>query len=309
MPLIDNLHFAFNVYRFHSEFSTTTPEKFYFALQAQAGTTMNIASLMNTWTNQSGYPVVTIERQSNVTYLVSQQRFLLKTRIHTDATLWEIPLNYASPNESFTSTNARFMLERTERSKIVQMQTDTPWKIFNIQQTGKRDKNPQYKRISKIISNILGYYRVNYDNNTWTAIGNALKEDDHSGIHVLNRAQIVDDILMLARGEWIDYYQALSIVQYLEKEENYIPWKAALRNLEYVSERLSITELVKYRKYILALTKNVYTKLHFTQKSTDTRLDIYNRGKILSEACKFGHEECINTAKEEFAKFETTTYR
>lgn len=126
----------FNAHRFHSEFSTVTPEKLYFALQAQAGTTINIASIMNTWTTQAGYPVVTIERQSNVTYLVSQERFLLKSRNHTDNTLWEIPLNYASPNESFTSTNVRFTLERTERSKIVQMQTDTPWKIFNIQQTG-----------------------------------------------------------------------------------------------------------------------------------------------------------------------------
>lgn len=258
-------------------------------MQAQAGTTVNIASLLNTWTTQAGYPVVTIERQSNVTYLVSQQRFLLKSSNHNDTTLWEIPLNYASPNESFTSTNGRFTLERTERSKIVQMQTDTPWKIFNIQQTG--------------------YYRVNYDNNTWTAIGNALKDEGHSGIHVLNRAQIVDDILNLARADYIDYYQALNVVQYMEKEDNYLPWTAALQNLNYIARRLSNDELVKFKKYILELTKNVYDKLHFTQKATDTRLDIYNRIQILSQACHCGHEECIKTAKEEFAKFETTTYR
>lgn len=113
----------------------------------------------------------------------------------------------------------------------------------------------------------------------------------------------------LARAKWIDYYQALSVVQYLEKEENFIPWTAAFENLNYISQRLSDAELVKYKKYILALTKNVYDKLHFTQKSTDTRLDIYNRVKVLSLACKYGHEECIKTAKEEFAKFETTTYR
>lgn len=113
----------------------------------------------------------------------------------------------------------------------------------------------------------------------------------------------------LARGDWIDYYQALTVVQYLEKEENYIPWAAAINNLQYVSLRFSNDELVKYKKFILALTKNVYAKLHFTQKSTDTRLDVYNRGSILAQACKYGHEECIRTAKEEFAKFETTTYR
>lgn len=150
---------------------------------------------------------------------------------------------------------------------------------------------------------------MNYDNNTWTAIGNALKDEGHSGIHVLNRAQIVDDILNLARANFVDYYQALTVIQYLEKEENYLPWTTAIYSLNYVSIRLSDAELIKYKKYIVDLTKNIYSKLHFTQKPTDTRLDVYNRVQVLSLACQCGHEECIKTAKEEFAKFETTTYR
>lgn len=91
---------------------------------------------MNTWTTQAGYPVVTVERQSNVTYLISQERFLLKNRNHSDATMWEIPLSYASPSDAFTNTNVRFTLQKNEKTKQVQMTTDTAWKIFNVQQTG-----------------------------------------------------------------------------------------------------------------------------------------------------------------------------
>lgn len=36
----------------------------------------------------------------------------------------------------------------------------------------------------------LGYYRVNYDNDTWTAIANVLNTS-HTKIHALNRAQVV----------------------------------------------------------------------------------------------------------------------
>lgn len=156
------------------------------------------------------------------------------------------------------------------------------------------------------LSNFAGYYRVNYDNTTWTAIGNALKADGHSNIHVINRAQIVDDILNLARAGIVDYWQALTITQYLEKEENYIPWLTAFNNLVYVSRRFTDAELTKYKKHVLALTKNIYEKLEFNPKSTDTRTDIYNRANVLNYACKFGHEACINAAKEEFNKFRTT---
>lgn len=127
-----NLHITMHF----SEYLTVTPEKLYLELQKQASTNINIASMMNTWTTQAGYPVVTIARQSNVTYLISQERFLLQNRNHNDSSLWEIPLSYALPNDGFTNINERFTLQKNERSKLVQMTTDTEWTIFNVQQTG-----------------------------------------------------------------------------------------------------------------------------------------------------------------------------
>lgn len=158
--------------------------------------------------------------------------------------------------------------------------------------------------------NFAGYYRVNYDNETWTAIGNALKAESHSNIHNINRAQIVDDILNLARAGIVDYWQALSVLQYIEKEENYIPWLSAFNNLLYISRRFTDAEMIKYKKHVLSLTKNIYEKLEFNPKATDTRTDIYNRANVLNYACKFGHEACINAAKEEFGKLQATaSYR
>lgn len=92
-----------------------------------------------------------------------------------------------------------------------------------------------------------GYYRVNYDTMTWQNISKALKTNGHSDIHVLNRAQIVDDTLNLARGELLDYKLALSIVQYLEGERNYLPWLAAFNNLIYVQRRFTDSQLDVYK--------------------------------------------------------------
>lgn len=43
-----------------------------------------------------------------------------------------------------------------------------------------------------------GFYRVNYDNNTWHLLLDQLLQN-HSVIHHLNRAQILDDAFNLAK--------------------------------------------------------------------------------------------------------------
>lgn len=65
------------------------------------------------------------------------------------------------------------------------------------------------------------------------------------------------------------------------------------------------------QKYILHLIGNIYDRLGFTGKSTDSRLDVYLRMLVTGYACKHGHEECRSAAKLEFENMETssTTYK
>lgn len=46
---------------------------------------------------------------------------------------------------------------------------------------------------------LLGYYRVNYDRPNWIALARVLSESTNT-IHLLNRAQLVDDAFNLARN-------------------------------------------------------------------------------------------------------------
>ena len=82
-----------------------------------------------------------------------------------------------------------------------------------------------------------GYYRVNYDEANWRMLIKALNED-HTQIHVINRAQLIDDALNLAKAGLLSYEIALGVTSYLEKETEYIPWKAALNGMGYLKNML-----------------------------------------------------------------------
>ena len=93
-----------------------------------------------------------------------------------------------------------------------------------------------------IIFNVdqVGYYRVNYDETNWLLLAKQLQED-HSAIAVLNRAQILDDCMNIARAGSLSYKVALELTRYLRNEREYAPWKSALEAFNYLDRMLYST--------------------------------------------------------------------
>jgi len=89
----------------------------------------------------------------------------------------------------------------------------------------------------------IGYYRVNYDEKNWALLISYLKSDEYNKIHAVNRAQLLDDSLNLARAGVLPYGTALELAEYLVKEEDYIPWYSALTAFTFLNLRLTGTEV------------------------------------------------------------------
>lgn len=68
-------------------------------------------------------------------------------------------------------------------------------------------------------------------------------KDSHTDIHVLNRAQLIDDAFTLARAGKLDYSIPLNLTKYLTKENNTIPWYPAMNGLSFVLERMSRSDV------------------------------------------------------------------
>ena len=60
---------------------------------------------------------------------------------------------------------------------------------------------------------------------------------------MVNRAQVIDDALNLAKSDIIDYETALSMTEYLHKEQDYVPWKAALNGKIMIFQLLNKSEI------------------------------------------------------------------
>lgn len=110
---------------------------------------------------------------------------------------WWVPLSYTTETSpDFETTKPqRWMMDTEQELTISSLPAKDKWVIFNVQETG--------------------YYRVNYDAENWNLIIQQLK-DNHESIHVINRAQIIDDVLSLARAGKTDLFMKRSerIVQF-----------------------------------------------------------------------------------------------
>ena len=88
-----------------------------------------------------------------------------------------------------------------------------------------------------------GFYRVLYDEANYRSLIEFLKSGDFKKIHSINRAQLIDDSLNLARAGLLGYPVALELTEYLTQETDYIPWASFFIGISFLNNRLIGTDL------------------------------------------------------------------
>uniref|UniRef100_A0AAX7SVT6 Aminopeptidase n=1 Tax=Astatotilapia calliptera TaxID=8154 RepID=A0AAX7SVT6_ASTCA len=197
-------------------------------------------NIMNTWVLQMGFPVVTI---NTGTGSVSQQHFLLDPEavVTTPSPFnyqWIIPIKWMMTGNM---QNPLWLTSKSETSEAMKA-TQDQWVLANV--------------------NMVGYYRVNYDDDNWAKLLDVL-QSNHQLIPRINRAQILDDAFNLARAKIISTVQALNTTKYLSNERDYIPWKAALNNLDFFYLMFDRSEV-----YGPILTICSFSRIHPNLRST-----------------------------------------
>lgn len=96
-----------------------------------------VKTIMDTWTTQAGYPVVSVNIDDKGVLHITQQRFLLRNLNKTSTNVtWWVPLTWVTQTEpNFNNTLAKVWLS-TEKDAIDLKIDPKEWVIFNVQSSG-----------------------------------------------------------------------------------------------------------------------------------------------------------------------------
>jgi len=98
-------------------------------------------------------------------------------------------------------------------------------------------------------SSFFTYYRQSQQKHSWQTAIKILKTD-HTKISVENRVELITNAFAQAKNGDLDYSTVFELTEYLEKEQDYLPWNAALESFAYVKSMMISTshyELYKVR--------------------------------------------------------------
>uniref|UniRef100_A0A182YG72 Aminopeptidase n=1 Tax=Anopheles stephensi TaxID=30069 RepID=A0A182YG72_ANOST len=278
---IDTFRQAINDYLRSRSYLSTRPEYLYTSIEKFRTVDLpaSVETIFESWANAPGYPVVTVTvDRTKRTLTASQKRFWMPNEVETapENKLFYIPLNYASSvssSSTFEDTAPTFWLTPTEPTTTISIESGIEWLVVNKQQTG--------------------YYRVNYDEESWHKLITVLNSDRFDElVPVINRAQLVDDVANLARAGEVGYNVALSLMQYLERETEYIPWSTAYNALLFLDRMYSgAMQYERLASFIRSITGCMYENILLTGPMD--HISRLHRGNTVYLACYSGVQTCL----------------
>ncbi|CAI6368801.1 unnamed protein product [Macrosiphum euphorbiae] len=252
-------------------------------LQTAAQNTVNVKKVMDTWTRQAGFPVVSAIRNGTKLTL-RQQRFLSEQNtnsLHDSSPYdykWEIPITYTTSNNN---TVHKFLLSKDNVSFTIDI-PDAEWIKLNHRQ--------------------VGYYIINYSESDWCLLNNLLATN-LDALSAADRSNLIHDAFSLANANYLSYGIALNMTKYLSLEHHYVPWDVSATNFKILSEHLyqrpTHNHLEKYVQYLLGNIKEDI----WNESSDNNFIQRKFRAVIIKLGCAYGLPSYQKKVYELFKRF------
>ncbi|XP_057335183.1 aminopeptidase N-like [Microplitis mediator] len=247
----------------------------------------NFEKALKDWLNKTNYPILTISRNYTTQQALFTQMTFLINRTETSSDRYWIPINCATEdNPDFLDTRVTYWFDPSLASLEILAPQNDKWLICNKQR--------------------FGIYHVNYDEKNWNLIINYLKSENYNKIHVLNRAQLIDDAFTLAEFGYLNYSIPLKLIGYINQEIDYIPWIAFWRQICRLHEfsRLKNSEYYdNFKRYVLKQTENIEKRLISDETPTNNLSKKLARKLLMKWTCKFGSNLCKNYTLDKLQKW------
>lgn len=254
-------------YLTQNSFSNATTKDLWIALSEASG--KPISTIMDSWTNQSGYPWIdsNIKFNSNkeINIKVQQKQFLYSNIIEKKSNLnqsWHIPLNIKTPL-SCKETRMSFDQDNDSLHIPIDKKSNAPtnkWVKINPEQTG--------------------FFRVNYDDKSWESLYLAIAEKD---LPPADRVGLQNDAFSLSKSGLLPITRFLDICHVYKNENNAIVWQDLCSNLKSIGNQLSNTPHDRiYKSFVIKLLELIKLKVNWEINKSDKHLDSILRTTVLN---------------------------
>ncbi|CAH2058992.1 unnamed protein product, partial [Iphiclides podalirius] len=219
------------------------------ASERHGGLTRNVTvkEIMDTWTTQTGYPLLTVTRDyGDKSLTISQKRYLALGARSPSGASWWVPLSVLCRGEGVQGSRPLQWLAAGEGVAALHRfehgAAPHQWVLFN--------------------QDMIAPYRVNYDPQNWQLLVDTMTGAQYTEVPVLGRVQLLSDAFELAWTNQLDYSTALQLVSYLQRETEYLPLSTGLRALSRVENVLKRSpDYGAFQKFVRRLIGETYNRV------------------------------------------------
>ncbi|KAK8697108.1 hypothetical protein V6N13_113265 [Hibiscus sabdariffa] len=260
-------------------YSNAKTEDLWAALEEGSGEP--VTKLMNTWTKQKGYPVVSVKVKDQK--LEFEQSQFFSSGSHGDGQ-WVVPITLCCG--SYEKKKSFLLQTKLETQDVKEFSFDSnkaSWIKLNVDQTG--------------------FYRVKYDEELATRLRYAIENKRLTGT---DRFGILDDSFALCMARQLPLTSLLTLMAAYREELEY----TVLSNLISITRKVgrivadARPDLMdNINQFFINLFQYSAEKLGWDAKQGESHLDAMLRGEILTALAVFGHKETLNEASRRFDAF------
>ncbi|XP_030744858.1 endoplasmic reticulum aminopeptidase 1 [Echinops telfairi] len=240
---------------------------------------LDVKTMMNTWTLQKGFPLVTITVQGRTVHM--QQEHYMKGSDGAPGTgqLWHIPLTFIT---SKSDSVQKFLLKT--KTDVLVLPEEVEWIKFN--------------------AGMNGYYIVHYEEEGWDSLTRLLK-GTHSAISSNDRASLINNAFQLVSIGKLPIEKALDLSLYLKHETEIMPVFQGIHELipmYKLMEKRDMNEVeTQFKAFLLRLLRGLIDKQTWTDEGSLSERML--RSQLLLLACVRKYQPCVQRAEGYFREW------
>jgi aminopeptidase N len=224
------------------------------------------------WTEQPGFPVVTVKRERDGKVRLTQERFTVNFK-NAPPLLWQIPLTYAVVGE-------------------------TPATLLMTDKTATLDNIPA-DRALKLNVNGAGNYRVEYDDRSWELLLKALPK-----LGVEDRVNLMSDAWALVQAGRAPVSLYFGLVKKLPASTDLAEREQIINVLDFLNGLLlGSSEREEFQRYAQSLFRPTFASLGWEPKPNEPPNAGRLRASLIGALGQLNDPEIIAGCRERFEKY------